>query len=344
MTVQQGVPQRVVSTLDLPSLVIEPDQGQRRVAAVVGQGGDQPVPVPVAAAVSAGDGHVGLDDPHGQAVQVREVGAVRQMPQDAGMAGGAGAGQQHGPGGVDLGEEGVRVEGAVDQQEHAWAQQVQQPPGQVGLIPVSRRAEHSAEQPAGTGLGQGHQPQGGIPGEAHPEADPPDPRPVPVSAGNLQRVQPIEGDGAQPGEAHPRGARPGQRPGHHLKQRFHRRWPQAAPQVPQRLLRRGWHVQPRQPGGELGPDPCVAQPREHRQREQEIHPGPGRQGPQPSLHRLGLLQDIIDEFERQVPRQPAQVAWGIHPGGGCDGAGDRDGGRLNAQRDLWYLEDLGGST
>jgi hypothetical protein len=38
------------------------------------------------------------------------------------------------------------------------------------------------------------------------------------------------------------------------------------------------------------------------------------------------------------------VAWGIHPGGGCDGAGDRGGGRLNAQRDLWYLEDLGGST
>ena len=43
------------------------------------------------------------------------------------------------------------------------AQQVQQPPGQPGLVPVTSRAEHRAEQTPGAGLGRGHQPQCGIP-------------------------------------------------------------------------------------------------------------------------------------------------------------------------------------
>jgi hypothetical protein len=47
VAVQQGMPQRVVGTLDLPSLVVEPDQGERRVTAVVQERGDQPVPVSV---------------------------------------------------------------------------------------------------------------------------------------------------------------------------------------------------------------------------------------------------------------------------------------------------------
>jgi hypothetical protein len=43
------------------------------------------------------------------------------------------------------------------------AQHVQEPPGQPGLVPVTSRAEHRAEQTPGAGLGQGHQPQRGIP-------------------------------------------------------------------------------------------------------------------------------------------------------------------------------------
>ena len=164
------------------------------------------------------------------------------------------------------------------------------------------RAERGAEQAAGAGLGQRHQPQRGIAGEAHPVADPADPGPVAAGVGNLQRIQAIEGDGAQPGEAHPRRARLGQRPGHHLEQRLQRRGPQAAAQIPQRLLRRARQVQAGQPGSQLAPHPRVAQPREHAQREHEIHTDPGRQHPQPPLHRPGLLQDIIDQLERQVLR------------------------------------------
>jgi transposase len=59
---------------------------------------------------------------------------------------------------------------------------------------------------------------------------------------------------------------------------------------------------PGQPGGQLGPHPGVSQPRVHPQRQHEVHPDPGRQLPQPMLHRLGLRQDVIDQLERQVRR------------------------------------------
>jgi hypothetical protein len=74
--VEQGVPQGEVGGLDLPAFVVEPDQGGGRVAAVVGQGGDQPVAVVHAAAVRAGHGQVGFDDSDRQAVQTGQVGAV----------------------------------------------------------------------------------------------------------------------------------------------------------------------------------------------------------------------------------------------------------------------------
>src|SRR5215469_5139151 len=45
MPVLLGVAQREVGGLDLPPFVVEPDQGGGRVAAVVGQDGDQPVGV-----------------------------------------------------------------------------------------------------------------------------------------------------------------------------------------------------------------------------------------------------------------------------------------------------------
>jgi hypothetical protein len=39
---------------------------------------------------------------------------------------------------------------------------------------------------------------------------------------------------------------------------------------------------------------------EHSQRQHEIHPGPGRQHPQPPLRRLGLPEDVTGQLERQV--------------------------------------------
>ncbi len=58
------------------------------------------------------------------------------------------------------------VKGPVQQDQHARAQQVQQPPRQGSLIPLRCRAHRGAEQAAGTGLGQRHQPQRRVPGQA----------------------------------------------------------------------------------------------------------------------------------------------------------------------------------
>ena len=222
------------------------------------------------------------------------------MLADLRVAGGAGPAQQHRPGARDLFEEPVGVEATVQQHQHPRPEKVQQPGGQRGLVPVGDRADGGAQQGAGAGLGQGHQPQRGIPGPAHPVADPADPAPVALGVGDLHRVAAIEGDGAQPAEPHPGRMRLGQRPGHHLEQRLQRHRAQAAAQIPQRLLRRARQAQPGQPRGQLPPHPRITKMWEQSQRQHEIHPGPGRQQPQPPLHRLGLLQDVIDQFERQV--------------------------------------------
>ena len=224
------------------------------------------------------------------------------MAQDGRVAGGLGPRQQQRAGGRDLAQERVGVEGPVQQDQHARAQQRQQPPGHGGLVPVRRRPQRGAEQAAGAGLGQGHQPQRGIPGKAHPVPDPAQPAAVTARVGDLERVAAVEGDRAQPAEPHPRRAGLGQRPGDHLEQRLQRRRAEPAAQVPQRLLRRARHGQAIQPGGQLGPHPRIAQPRVHPQRQQEVHPDPGRQIAQPPLHRPGLLQDVIDQLERQELR------------------------------------------
>jgi hypothetical protein len=48
-----------------------------------------------------------------------------------------------------------------------------------------------------------------------------------------------------------------------------------------------------------------------------------------------LLQDIVDELERQVLRQLAGMARGKDARGRRDGMSDRDRGRLGTQRGLW---------
>ena len=125
------------------------------------------------------------------------------------------------------------------------------PAGHGGLVPVGRRPESGAEQAAGAGLGQRHQPQRGISGKAHPVPDPAQPPAVTAGVRDLERVAPVEGDRTQPAEPHPRRARLGQRPGNHLKQGLQRRRAQPPAQIPQRLLRRPRHVQAASPAVSL---------------------------------------------------------------------------------------------
>ena len=229
---QQGAAQGRERGLDLPPLVIEPDQGGRGVTARIGQGGDEPVVVTDAGLVGAGHHHVGLDDADIQAIEAGQVGAVGQVAQYLWGPGGLGAAQQLCASCVDLGEECVAVEGPVQQDKHAGSQQVQQPLGEVGLIPVGGRADSGAQQAAGAGLGQRHHPQRRITGQAQPVADLADPGPVAVSVGDLEGVQAIERDRAQPGEAHPWGAGLGQRPGDDLEQCPQRCRAKAPAQIP----------------------------------------------------------------------------------------------------------------
>jgi len=224
------------------------------------------------------------------------------VAQHGRVAGGLGPCQQQRAGDRDLAQERVGVEGPVQQDEHARVQQWQQPASHGGLVAVGGRPERRAEQAAGARLGQRHQPQRGVPGKAHPVPDPAQPAAVAAGVGDLERVASVEGNGAQPAKAHSRRARLGQRTGDHLEQRLQRCRAEPAAQVTQRLLRGAGHRQAVQPGGQLGPDPPVAQPRVHPQRQHEVHPDPGRQVPQPPLHRLGLRQDVIDQLERQVLR------------------------------------------
>jgi len=74
---QGGGFQLQVAGFDLPALVVEGDQVVGGIGAVVGQGGQQPVPagVPLAA---HGHHDVGVDDPHGQTAEQGQPGPVRR--------------------------------------------------------------------------------------------------------------------------------------------------------------------------------------------------------------------------------------------------------------------------
>ena len=72
-----------------------------------------------------------------------------------------------------------------------------------------------------------------------------------AGVGDLEGVQPVEGDGTQPGEAHAGLVRLGQRPDHHLEQCLQRCRAQTAAQIPQRLLRRPGRFSPASPAVSL---------------------------------------------------------------------------------------------
>ena len=70
--------------------------------------------------------------------------------------------------------------------------------------PADRRpADDGAEQGAGAGLDQAHQPQGRVAGEAHPVADAAQPAPVAVGVGHLERVEPSKATVRIPGKHTP---------------------------------------------------------------------------------------------------------------------------------------------
>ncbi len=276
------------------------------------------------------------------------------MPPHRWDALGTPPGQQHRPGPVDGGQEGGGVEAPIEQHQHARCQQRQQPQCQGGLVTVVGGADRGAEQAAGAGLGQAHQPQRGVAGETHPVADAAHPRAVAVGVGHPERVEAVEGDRAHPGEAGPWGAGLGQRPGDHLEQRLERGRPEPTAQLAQRLVRHRGHRQAGagQPGAQLGPHPGVADLGEQPEREHEIHPRPRGQLAQPALHGPSLGEHVVDQLEGQVAGQLAEMARGEHPGGDGDRPGDRrraegarrGGGaasrgerrvRLRGQRDLW---------
>ena len=77
--VEQGVAEREVGDLVFPALVVQADQRGCGVAAVIEQGGGEPVPGGEPGPVGEGDGDPGVDDPDGQAADPGQVGAVVQQ-------------------------------------------------------------------------------------------------------------------------------------------------------------------------------------------------------------------------------------------------------------------------
>jgi hypothetical protein len=60
------------------------------------------------------------------------------------------------------------------------------------------------------------------------------------------------------------------------------------------------------------------------------------QDPEPALHRPGLLQHVIDQLERQVLRQLAQMTRAGNALGDTHGMSDSGRSTLSSQRDLWW--------
>ncbi len=112
-TAEHGPLDLEVGGLDLPALVVEPDQLEGWVAPVVKEGGGQPVDACVAPRCS-GDGDLALDDAYGYTGDDRAVGAVAVAAHDGCLADGGQAGEQVGAGARDGGEEGVGGEAPVE--------------------------------------------------------------------------------------------------------------------------------------------------------------------------------------------------------------------------------------
>ena len=169
MAAEQGVPRGEVGGLDLPSA-----RGSSRTTVGAGKRRSSISVVisrwlwPDLAAVGAGHREAGLDDPDLQPVQVRQVGAVGQVAQDVRISGWiccAPAAARRWP---RPHAECVGVEGPTSSKMSMPGRSG----GGAGAGPRWPRPgrpptrARGADQAAGAGLGQGHQPQHGMPGEA----------------------------------------------------------------------------------------------------------------------------------------------------------------------------------
>jgi hypothetical protein len=179
------------------------DQVGGRVGVVIQERGDQAATVAGAAAVGAGYSQVRFDDPYGQAVEIRQVGAIGQVLEYLRVAGGLAAGSSIAPVLATSARKGVGVTGPSPAGPacRARAAGAGAGPGwpRPGR-PLSRAWRRSGPRvPVSTRV---ITPQRGVSGEAHPVADPAQPGPVALSVRHLQRATAIEGDRAQPAEAH----------------------------------------------------------------------------------------------------------------------------------------------
>ena len=279
--------------------MVEPHQGGGGVTAVVGQCGDQPVGISDAGAVGASHHDFGLDDPHGQPVQARQVRTVGQMLADLRAARGRARPSSIAP---------VRVMSAKNQPASKPRSSRTSMPGRssgssrVARAVSSRSAAERRWRPAGRGCrsrpapsaaASGTRPSSSGSGSGRSRSGCGQCRGSSPSCSRRRRRCAARRSGpractAAPAARPPPQTAPSAAPGPGGG---------AGPAAPSPTGTPG----PARPGPRSAcPTPVIAKMREHAQRQDEIHSGPGRQIPQPPLHRLGLRQDVIDQLERQV--------------------------------------------
>jgi hypothetical protein len=222
--------------------------------------------------------------------------------------------QQLGSGLVEVGQQPGRVEAAVGQQEPARSQRRAQPGGHRRLT-AGDRTENRAQQCAGAGGDQGHQPNLGI-------ARPPvggialgavhgqvlrrgrDVQQCAVKGAHQQPVPPCRGTG---------------RCRQQLEQGLHRSRPQAFTGVVQR--RCGRLHGPFQPAAQLAPHPGPAGLGEQPRRQQQVDHHPRRNQTHPPVRPAARLKHRIDHLERHDARQLAQMHRRVNPTGTADDSG-----------------------
>jgi site-specific DNA recombinase len=148
--------------LDLPPLVVELDQFDGWVAAVVEQGGDQPVAAGVLGAAAKCGGDLGVEHAQGERPAAGEPGAVWQAASGWQSAAVLAPDEQVGAGGGDLVNQAGNGEVAVGQQQHSRPQAAEQA-WRIAELAGAVGAEHSAEDGARAAGHHGYQPQHRVP-------------------------------------------------------------------------------------------------------------------------------------------------------------------------------------
>jgi site-specific DNA recombinase len=271
--------------LDLPALVVQPDQVGCGVGAVIEQGGGQPVGAG-AAAGDGGDGDLGLDDADLGGSQLGQVGAVPVAGQRRELAPVLDPDQDISFGAGDRRDQGGCREVAVQQHDHACPQAAQQARC-VGGLPARSGAEDRVDEGAGTARHQRQQAGLGIAGAAVVAAPLGEPGQVRRAVWHGQGGA-IDRAHQQPAPPRPTTARNRGRAAQQIKQEPQRCGADPAACLRQRASRGCCHRQAGQARGEPVPHPQVSQFREQAPGQQQVDHHPRRQVPDPRLHRSGL--------------------------------------------------------